>query len=443
MPFNYRPKSTQEIKELNVPQQKEKMLLALFEDMQASFGKSHDEFFTVETSAGGSKGNAKILRAFTNLIDLSLYKKKYTTLSLSFGDGSNPSSNAPTTKQQELITLKIFEELLSSKTKNYKKFGELVPDLLSIYPNLPYEKSWYNSFELQFNQIEKETKLPNNTFDVYNRDGGFMDYISKLVNDKFQITKKDSWNPADIWLLKSSKISTYEKRLNDAVNVQQCNAILIDAYNKYDIVGISLKKNDGRVLKYDLVNLETKSADSPVEFQKFILNIPYNSQTKSFTSVTSQLEVKYKNNIYRMGIKSNQAQIGNITYEFVGSGASAFLGKVPKDMLKLELQRDGFMMPEHTHYMKFNRKEFETKISTLKSNKALFTIDGSLDNFVDQLEESWTKGRSKDNVVIMQIVQFAFIIARLSAARRKEFIKDLFFMAQKKGKIFGPFGKLY
>ena len=37
----------------------------------------------------------------------------------------------------------------------------------------------------------------------YSREGGFMDYISKFVKEKYQISKKDSWNPADIWLIKS------------------------------------------------------------------------------------------------------------------------------------------------------------------------------------------------------------------------------------------------
>ena len=124
---------------------------------------------------------------------------------------------APTTQQQELVTLKIFEELLSSKSKNYTKFEQLLPELLEIYPNLPYEKSWYNSFKLQFTDITKETRLPNNTFDVYNRDGGFMDYISSLVNTKFQIAKKDSWNPADIWLIRSSKLSAYKKQLDESI----------------------------------------------------------------------------------------------------------------------------------------------------------------------------------------------------------------------------------
>ena len=79
----------------------------------------------------------------------------------------------------------------------------------------------------------------------------------------------------------------------------------------------------------------------------------------------------------------------------------------------------------------------------IKNNKILFDVKGDLNKFVDQLEESWMKGRSKDNVIISQIVTFVYIIADMSQSRRKDFIRDLFFMSQKKGEIFGPFGKLY
>lgn len=442
MAYNFRPSSIQEIKDLGLPKNKESNVVELFSAMKDTFGQKYDEFITIETGTSNF-GNVNILRDFSGIVDIGEYKKRFSNLGLKFGNGSSPSSMAPTTQQQELVTLKIFEELLSSKSKNYTKFEQLLPELLEIYPNLPYEKSWYNSFKLQFTDITKETRLPNNTFDVYNRDGGFMDYISSLVNTKFQIAKKDSWNPADIWLIRSSKLSAYKKQLDEAIVVQECNAILIKAFAKKDIVGVSLKKNNGQKLNYDLVNLKTSSTDDTVEFKKFKLNLTYNGPSKTFMSVTSKLEVKYQNKSYFMGIKSNQGGIGNITYEFVGSGSAAFLGKVPKDMLKLELQKDRFKMPEHIHYMQFNKSDFENKLKVIKRNKNLFDVAGSLDNFVSQLQQSWTKGRSKDNVVISQIVEFAFIIASMSKTRREEFVRDLFFMAQKKGSMFGPFGKLH
>lgn len=442
MPYNYRPKSIQEIKDLGLISKREKSAVALFETMQATYGNDFDEFMTLETGQGSKFGQVKILNDFKLTVDLSSYKKLYPFLALGFGNGTNPNSTAPTTQQQELVTLKIFEELLSSKTKNYKKFEQLLPELLEIYPNIMAERSWYNSFELQFYQIEKETKLPNNHFNVYIRDGGFMDYITELVNTKFKITKKDSWNPADIWLIRSSKLPNYKKALDDAVSVLECNFILIEAFNKMDIVGISLKKNNGKKLSYDLINLTNTTKDLDVSYSTFVLNIPYGQNSKTFNSLTSQLEVKYDNTIYKMGVKSNTGPIGNITYEFVASGAAAFLGKVPKDMLKIELKKDKQRMPEHTHFMKFDKKDFEKKLKVIMAKKSLFTVKGDLKLFVSQLEQAWTTGRTKDVTTISQIVTFAFIIANMTEKRRKEFIRDLFFMSQKKGDLFGPFGKL-
>ena len=442
MPYNYRPKSIQEIKDLGLVAKREKSAVALFESMQTTYGNDFDEFITLETSQGSKFGQVKILTDFRLTVDISAYKKLYPFLALQFGNGSNPNSTAPTTQQQELVTLKIFEELLSSKTKNYKKFDQLLPEILEIYPNIMAEKSWYNSFELQFHQIERETKLPNSNFDVYNRDGGFMDWITKHVNDNYEIAKKDSWNPADIWLIKSSKLSHYKKLLTDAISVQECNAICRVAFTEMDIVGISLKKNNGKKLNYDLVNLTNTTKDLDVSYSTFKLNIPYNPKTKSFTSVTSQLEVKYDNKLYQMGVKSNTGPIGNITYEFVATGAAAFLGKVPKDMLKIELKKDKQRMPEHTHFMKFDKKDFEKKLKVIMAKKSLFSVKGDLKLFVSQLEQSWTKGRTKDNTTISQIVTFAFIVANMPEKRRKEFIRDLFFMSQKKGDLFGPFAKL-
>ena len=48
MAYNYRPKSSQDIKDLGVVTSKEKVLVSLFEEMKSSFGKSFDEL-TKET----------------------------------------------------------------------------------------------------------------------------------------------------------------------------------------------------------------------------------------------------------------------------------------------------------------------------------------------------------------------------------------------------------
>jgi hypothetical protein len=443
MSYNFRPKTEDEIKKLGITATKEKSVVDLFRTMNSSFGSDYDEFITIETG-DANFGNVKILNDFKELVDIVTYRRAFSGIGLKFGNGSIVTSKAPTTQQQEIVTLTIFELLLSKKGNNYKHFLEAVPVLLEIYPSLMEEKSWFKSFELQFNEIEKATKLPNNTFDVYNRDGGFMDYISKLVKDKFQISKKDSWNPADIWLIRNSAWPKYVKALDDAKAINEVNEILVVAYNKMDIVGVSLKKNNGRQLNYDLVNLKSDLKKIPaVKLESIALNIPFDPKTLSFTSVTSNVILSQNSKKYSLGFKSNQASIGNITYEFSASGGAAFLGKVPKDMLSLELKKHGHTMPVHTDFMKFDRKDFEMKSKKIQQSSSIFKFNGDVKTFVKNLELSWSKGRAKDNVVISQIFTFAYIIATMTAAKRAEFIETIFYMAQKKGKIFGPFGKLH
>ena len=126
------------------------------------------------------------------------------------------------TDEQEEISLKIFEYVLGRKTQNWRDFAEMFHSKNSavqkIFPDLDKLPDWWEHFTLQFSQIKKETNLPNNKFDVYQYDepGNFMDYISDLVVKEMNLyTQKDSWNPADIWLIQTEKIKQhYIKEFN-------------------------------------------------------------------------------------------------------------------------------------------------------------------------------------------------------------------------------------
>ena len=74
MPYNYRPKSIQEIKDLGLIAKREKSAVALFETMQATYGDDFDEFITLETGQGAKFGQAKILTDFRMTVDISAYK---------------------------------------------------------------------------------------------------------------------------------------------------------------------------------------------------------------------------------------------------------------------------------------------------------------------------------------------------------------------------------
>ena len=87
-----------------------------------------------------------------------------------------------------------------------------------------------------------------------------MEYISDLVKTKYKIAKKDSWNPADIWLVKN--LAQREREINNAIgynlpsnSVRKLNVILRALYRRRDVVGLSLKKMSGDKIHYQEVNL--------------------------------------------------------------------------------------------------------------------------------------------------------------------------------------------
>jgi len=413
-------------------------------------------------------------------------KKKYVALGWTEIEKSVFSSKSIKidTKQQEKITLLIIKNVLGDDTKTWKSFDEMFnaknSNIKKIFPDLPKLTTWYDHFDLQFRQITGTTKFPNSSYGVYLYDdpGSFMDYISELVTEKLGLySKKDSWDPADIWLVKSKNvqekyIDKFDKILEnftDGVYVKnkfqsiiEINSILKEAYHKKDIVGISLKKSNMKTLKYTEFNLQANIKDQKlpdVVFDSIDLDVSYDDK-KGFNSRTSYVNVLDNNkDSYKLAFKSNTGEkIGNITYEFLpSSSASAFLGKVPKDQLQKWLVEQikllgedpgNVYMPQGSKLTKtYNdtiKKSWVNKVDTIKKNFGDFT---GLNDFVENLEKSYKDfGLSVKNASAMQMVDFTWILAKLQENKNlTKFLTLSYYFAQKKGQIynFGPFGKLY
>ena len=429
------------------------------------------------------------------------------------------------TPQQEKISLKIFEYVLGSRTQNWRSFDEMfragedrngkaVSGVAKIFPELNKLPDWWAHFTLQFNEIKEATDLPNNKFDVYQYDGkgSFMKYISDLVVKEMSLySQKDSWNPADIWLIQTEKIKQHyikefngiskklqDGKMNGNQAIQEINKKLKEAFAENYIVGISLKKSDGRNLRYEKFNMQANINDSRdlpnVNFDKIQLDCSYDKETGTFKSKTSYAFVKDgQEGAFKLAYKSNTgAVVGNITYEFLPAGpASAFLGKVPKDRIKdflaenigLVLSTQPIPFPARSKKSsklfgnpfvtemaqsvllpvtmpKETMKMYEEKVKVIKrafGGGASKLID--IDSFAENLSHSYTHansdgeaGLSVKNSSMMQMVEFTYQMAQMKQKKSEsagdmlqEFLTKAYYFAQKRGQIynFGPFGKLY
>lgn len=409
-----------------------------------------------------------------------IFQFKLDTTSKKARGGTSKVSKNPSTEQQEQVTLRIFEEVLSKKGSKYdqKGFKVLMNDhLQKIYPDInhPERSDWTKHFELQFNEIRDTTKLPNNKFDVFDYDD-FMEYIVKIIlggppNSNTwpmfgKISQKDSWNPADIWLVQSgSKYNEVLKELRSSGTIKELNDVLRYAYHNNIISGISLKKSSGKPggLKWELVNLETKMKNLPkIELGTFKMDLPM--ENGKFVKTTAEISVT--NNNQKVGLMrtgSNTTGVGNNTYEFKAAGAAtAMLGKVPKDLMLNRIQQTGLRINTLPTWQDMENKLPKSKgdnnynywtkvVTTVKRAKWVELGGWNIDQFpTDLLIASRDNKMSKGTSADMQIVEFAHILTEIEKkVGRKglnELMEDLYYFAQKKGAVgkseFGPFAKL-
>jgi hypothetical protein len=248
---------------------------------------------------------------------------------------------------------------------------------------------WQKSFFAQ--QQAMLSKFSGSNFKImeFGRDKEhFMEFISKLVKP-LGVTKKDTWNPADIWIVDKNKVSNIEKSLTDVVEfkknenpsdekqkiikLQELNKILRTLYANKIIIGVSLKltkekadyidvnvvlngsglddagtqkrfkeiedmlcelkliKCDLSLLPFSKIYTTTKSYDDKVKKMKALLKSSnYPEDPKSFGTQETSLEIKendYKS--YSLTIKATQtSEYSNLKYEPTEKGkSSAKLGK--------------------------------------------------------------------------------------------------------------------
>ena len=250
-------------------------------------------------------------------------------------------------------------------------------------------------------------------FTEFTREGGFMDFITKLVSSKFKIAKKDSWNPADIWCVKNeNKVMKDMAKIADTkdgmASIAELNAMMRTLYKQRVLVGISLKLISGKEAKYEEVNLDetlfpdVKHYNFNVQSMKCPLGLKEGSkfETQDARVVVEAME-HGKKQFFDFQIKPNTtSELANLKFEPTASGASkARLGKTPLDKLAtlLKKYKVGFVnnYKNYPHTLaEFNDKE------SIKYAKESFThiksagvdVGGckSADEFVKNMQKVFT-----------------------------------------------------
>lgn len=373
-------------------------------------------------------------------------------------------SAAELTRMQELGSAWIFRRVLNDNV-SYSKPEDIIRDkkyneLVKIYPAI--NQTWVNNYFKQQKTMFREFR--QSTFKEFNREGGFMDFISDLVRTKFKISKKDSWDPADIWLIKNESKVTQD--IKDSMNkkgmasIAELNALMRTMYKQRRLVGVSLKLISGKDAKYEEVNIDeslfpdVKDYNFNITSMACKLGLKSNDEMESQdTRIVVEAIENNKKTEYDFQIKPNTtSRYANLKFEPTAKGAAAArLGKVPLNKLDVLLKDyDIDFENKHQDYP-MDQEQFNSKESILyikqaykklkKENVNMGDIK-NVDDLTTNLRVVFGKKPFIANSKLMQI-NFLFHVLSLKKEKRDDLFTDMTFLAQKKGREFGPFGKLY
>lgn len=434
----------------------------------------------------GKNTNAKIFKAGSKLYTISNIDKVPE-----FGGGGGKSakpSAAAMTQMQELgsayILMRTFQDSKKySSVDNMLKDKKNVDELNKIFsvgskqymqfvPGIPKgsdEYLWANTFLQQHKTML--SKFGSTKWTVFNRDKGFMEWISDHVKTHHGISKKDAWNPADIWLIKNE--TEWKNKINSECNgkgefaqIAVLNSIMRHAFAKKDIVGISLKKISKATAYYEEVNVTSEFFENlknnKDEYQyamgavKFDLSL--NGEEFKTQDMTITMKGSKNKDLFRFQIKGNNSTgFANLKYEPTDlQFTKARLGKSPRPLItKLATKvfnKSALKPEEHKNHPSTAvewGKEKERYSDMFKACKNDINDTGGVNN-VEKFIENFNRAFSSDKPHVanakLQELSFFYALSKLNKSTRDDFLTEMIFIAQKKGNAveeFGPFGKLY
>ena len=361
------------------------------------------------------------------------------------------SSDGQTTAMQERASLLIIQDGLMNN-KRYTSVKDIMTKpiyqkIVEVYPDV--NDFWLKGFLAQHKKMN--TKFPNAKFDTFNRDGGFMNWYTKHIKNRYQINKKDTLNPADIWMLREEK--QIKNRINSASSLTEHNNIMRKLYKERKLCGISLKAISGVNARFEEVNMkETLPETESYMLDDITMKMSITPEGRLDTTDTV-IKISAETKSISFQIRPNSKGFNNLKFESTQKGAGAArLGKAPLNMVKKMLESYGISERDFENKWQMypgNGQEFEEEQDDYKM--MFDAIHGDVvsniqkDDFVPNITRSFETTDVANGYVTGKLMQIKFVyhLLQLTDKEQGRLLTEMAYASQKIGKMFGPFGKLY
>ena len=400
--------------------------------------------------------------------------KKQKFLFVDVGPARNPTK--PQTAQQERGSAWIFRRVLRDNVR-YDSWEAIMNDdryyeLLDVFPNVSPE--WLQSYYKQ--NVRMIEEFSDYRWNEFSRDGGFMYYISNFVKTRFGIAKKDTWNTADLWMIRGKEeefIKIIEEQIpnNPSQTIRELNNIMRSWFKNRKLVGVSLKLISGKDAKWKEYNVEDLTLDEKNNFNfdeaKIAMNYMIVEKQGADTFGTQDTTVNLGSGRHRFKFQikdlAGKPPFGNLKFEGSDPNApAARAGKAPEPFteqifkdLGLMFRNDNRRYAPDADTWNIQKSQWQ-RIFRIVSGSPGVTMKGTEEDFVAGMDAMYQQPDARSPargpwIAQSKLMQLDFIYAtfdQMNATERREFWTDMTFLSLrlsgdvKKG-FFGPFGKLY
>jgi len=457
MAYNFRPKNSKEISAKRKTYSTDAVFV--FEYIKENFSE------TIILDPNTDFKNIKIPRVIEKKTGIAQLKRDMAkiqsiqSLNITFGNGSGKGGstiNAAETAKQENATRFVCEHFIE------KNKMPAAADIAKIYPD--YDDQWHETFNMQASALKKWLKSQRGY--LYSRDDGIMPFLENIAITKCGVATKDSWNPADIYIVKRSKerqIKIDLKKIGDSkvdkkIKLDMLNEYMREKFLTRDLVGISLKKL-GRSVSLEETNVTKLRTMKEIGIIKNSIRLNLNLQSNGeFETGEMALKINAGGSEVNIQVRAFSGGVRESTQmDMTGQGAAAKLGKVSaREAIDPFLQSMGplrrRMGTEIVRVGQWQAKDIKKYVDEKKALEKI-RIDG---NSIDFGENDWETTLTeaieleKENnrtasqlSAKLQCFRWVEIFAEAEKKNRlKEFLSILYSGAKKQYASAGPFLKI-